>query len=88
MLGTYTIPEVDVNVAATFQSTPGPVITANYIDTNAQIQPSLGPAAVGRCAPTRRSTWSSRATIYGDRVNQFDLRFWQDRSASAAAARR
>ena len=31
LLGTYTVPKVDVQVAATFQSLPGPQITANYI---------------------------------------------------------
>ncbi len=31
ILGTYLIPKVDVNFAATFQSVPGPQISANYL---------------------------------------------------------
>src|SRR5262245_22871595 len=41
-LGTYLVPKVDVQVAATFRSLPGPGISANYIATNAVTFPSLG----------------------------------------------
>ena len=42
LLGTYIIPVIDMNVAATVQSTPGPVLAANRQFTNAEIIPSLG----------------------------------------------
>ena len=42
LLATYDVPKVDVDVAATFQSLPGPLIAANYIATSAVIAPSLG----------------------------------------------
>ena len=60
-LATYVLPRVDVNVAATVQSTPGPVISANRIYTNAEISRR----SVGRCRVARRtprSTCSCRAT--------------------------
>ena len=56
LLGTYTIPKVDVLVSATFQSLPGPQVTANYVATNAQIQPSLGrPLSGGAQTPPSTS---------------------------------
>ena len=36
-LGTYTVPKIDVQVAATVQSVPGPMIVANYVATNAVV---------------------------------------------------
>src|SRR5688500_17302976 len=42
LLGTYTVPKVDVMIAATFQSLPGPNILATYVAPNSQVQPSLG----------------------------------------------
>ncbi len=51
-LATYLIPRVDLNVAATVQSTPGPVIAANRVYTNAEIQPSLGRPLSGGAANT------------------------------------
>jgi hypothetical protein len=72
-LATYTVPRVDMNVAATVQSTPGPVISANRLYTNAEIQPSLGRPLSGGAANTTINMLVP-GDIYGDRVNQFDLR--------------
>ena len=47
MLGTYLVPKVDVNVAATFQSTPGVLIAANRVYTSAEVAVARAPA-VGR----------------------------------------
>ena len=41
LLGTYLVPKIDVQFAATFQSTPGPQILANYFVTSAQTAPSV-----------------------------------------------
>ena len=67
------IPRVDVNVAGTVQSTPGPVIAANRVYSNAEIQPSLGrPLSSGAANATINLL--EPGDIYGDRVNQFDMR--------------
>jgi hypothetical protein len=73
LLGTYTVPVVGMNVAATVQSTPGPVIAANRIYTNAEVIPSLGRPLSGG-AQNVTINLLDPGDIYGDRVNQFDLR--------------
>jgi hypothetical protein len=82
-LVTYTIPRVDVNVAATVQSTPGPVISANRQFTNAEVQSSLGRPLSGGAqnvtvnlleVSTPSAGGQSVGEMYGERVNQFDIR--------------
>ena len=72
-LTTYTIPRVDLNLATTIQSTPGPVIAANRVYTSAEIQPSLGRPLSGGAANTTINMLVP-GDIYGDRVNQVDVR--------------
>ena len=73
LLGTYLVPKIDMNVAATVQSTPGIVLSANRQFTNAEIQPSLGrPLSAG--AQNATINMLLPGDMYGDRVNQFDLR--------------
>ena len=74
LLGTYTMPKVDVRVAATFQSFPGPLVAANYVATNAQVQPSLGRPLSGGAANVTVNLVAP-GTMYGDRVNELSLRF-------------
>ena len=45
LLGVYPLPWGGIQTAATFQSLPGPQITASRTYTNAEILPSLGTAA-------------------------------------------
>ena len=73
LLGTYLVPVVGMNLAATMQSTPGPVISANRVFLNSDVQPSLGrPLSAG--AQTVTINMLLPGDIYGERVNQFDLR--------------
>ena len=79
MLGAYTLPW-QIQLAGTFQSIPGPAISANYVASNAQIAPSLGrnlsacPAATGACTATVTINLIEPGTMYGERMNQFDIR--------------
>ena len=79
LLGAYTLP-LQIQVAGTFQSIPGPQIMANYVVSNAQIAPSLGrnlsacPASTGACTATNTINLIEPGTLYGERMNQFDIR--------------
>jgi hypothetical protein len=72
-LATYTLPRVGVNVAATVQSTPGPVISANRVYLNAEVAPALGRPLSGGAANVTINLLNP-GQIYGDRINQLDLR--------------
>jgi hypothetical protein len=72
-LATYVIPRIDVNVAATVQSTPGPVISANRVFLNSEVQGSLGRPLSGGAANVTINLLDP-GDIYGDRVNQLDFR--------------
>jgi hypothetical protein len=79
VLGAYSLPG-QVQLSGTFQTTPGPAISASYVASNAQIAPSLGrnlsscPAATGACSATATINLIEPGTLYGDRMNQFDIR--------------
>jgi len=73
----YTLPTVDIAIAATFQNLPGPLVTANYIATNAVIQPSLGRPLAGGAANTTVNLVQP-GSIYGERLNELDLRLSKD----------
>ena len=74
VLGSYTVPRADVQVSGTFQSLPGPSLTANYVVANALVQPSLGRPLSGNAANVTVNVIPP-GTMYGDRLNQVDLRF-------------
>jgi hypothetical protein len=74
-LAAYTIPKVNVQVSGTFQSNPGPGLAANYVANNAAI--AAGPQPLGRALSGGANVTVNLitpATLYGDRINQLDLR--------------
>ncbi|HJZ77946.1 MAG TPA: carboxypeptidase regulatory-like domain-containing protein [Vicinamibacterales bacterium] len=79
-LATYVVPKLDVQVAATWRSDPGPAILANYVVTNAVAAPLLGrnlsacPAPTGACNATITVNVVPSGTLYGDRINNLDFR--------------
>jgi hypothetical protein len=74
LLGLYVIPKIGVQVSSTFQSVPGPEIAANFTATSASIAPSLGRPLSGNTANVSVNLVEP-GTMYGERLNQLDLRF-------------
>lgn len=72
-LGSYTIPRIDVRVSGTLQNLPGPQILANYNLPTAVAARTLGRPLSGGAANVSVGVIQP-GTIYGDRVNQVDLR--------------
>ena len=67
------IPNIEVGVSAAFQSIPGGVLQANYAFPNSVIQPELGRPLSGN-AQTATINLVAPGEVYGDRINQIDLR--------------
>jgi Carboxypeptidase regulatory-like domain len=84
----YTVPKIDVQVAATFRSLPGIAgggnsiasgLAANFVATNAYLgaNSNLGRLLTGTTTPTQSVTLQvvDPASVYLDRDNELDLRF-------------
>ena len=81
--GSYTIPKADVQVSATYQTKPGPLVLAVYTATNAEVAPSLGRSLAG-AAPSvdmqlvspgpYTTTNGGSGHLHGERLHQVDLR--------------
>jgi hypothetical protein len=69
----YEIPRADVQLSAVFQSKPGAMLAANYAVPNAAVLPSLGRDLSGN-APNVTVNLVTPGTMYGDRINQLDVR--------------
>jgi hypothetical protein len=72
-LAAYLVPRVDLQLAATFQSKPGALLAANYAAPNAVVAPALGRNLSGN-APNVTINLLAPGSMYGDRINQLDLR--------------
>ena len=70
---TFTVPGVDVLLSAAFQSKPGSGLAANYAVPNAVIAPRLG-RDLSANIPNMVVNLVEPGTMYGDRINQLDLR--------------
>ena len=73
-LGSYTVPKVDVQVSGTFRSDPGGQLAANYAATSANTV-GLNRAFAGIAGTTITVNLIEPGTLYGERVNQVDMRF-------------
>jgi hypothetical protein len=73
-LGSYTVPKVDVQVSGTFRSDPGGQLAANYTATSAATVGLNRPFA-GLGGTTITVNLIEPGTLYGERVNQVDMRF-------------
>ena len=73
-LGTYTIPKVDVLVAGTFRSEQGISLAANWAAPNSATVGLNRPYA-GVGGTTVTVNLIEPGTMFGDRINQFDMRF-------------
>jgi hypothetical protein len=72
VMARYVVPRLDLQLAGTVQSAPGPELQANYIAPDALVQPSLGRPLSGGANTT--VTLIAPGSVFGDRVNQLDLR--------------
>jgi hypothetical protein len=70
-LGSYIVPKVDVQLGFTFRSDQGASLNANYTTTPANT--TLGRPFAG-ASSTITVNLIEPGTLYGDRVNQFDMR--------------
>ena len=86
LLGVYPLPWQGIQLAATFQSLPGPQITASRTYTNAEIQPSLGRNLATGAAGTAVVPLIAPGTMYDERLYQLDFRASKIFRIGAAAA--
>ncbi len=73
-LGSFLIPKIDVQIAGTFQSLPGPAVAASQVIPNGVVSQSLGRNLAGN-AQNIAVNIIHPGSLYGDRLNQTDLRF-------------
>jgi hypothetical protein len=73
-LGSYTIPKIDVQVSGTLRSDQGAPLSANWTAPNSATVGLNRPFA-GVGGQTVVVNLIEPGTLYGDRVNQIDMRF-------------
>jgi hypothetical protein len=74
LLGVYPLPWWGVQFSGTFQSVPGPMITASRTYTSAQIAPSLGRNLATGANGTAAVQLIKPGTMFDERLYQVDLR--------------
>jgi hypothetical protein len=74
-LGSYTVPKIDVQLGASYQSIPGVEMAATYSAPNTLVQQSLGRLPTGGVATgTTSLALLQPGSNYYTRFNQLDLR--------------
>jgi hypothetical protein len=72
-LGSYTLPKIDVLLSGTFRSDQGAPLAANWTVSSAIVQQTLG-RPLSNSAPSVVVNLVEPGKMYGDRVNEFDVR--------------
>jgi hypothetical protein len=73
LVGSYTVPKIDVQVSGLFYSRPGPQLSANLVVPNTTVRASLG-RDLSANAQNVTINLVSPGSMFGDRRNQLDLR--------------
>jgi len=79
-LGSYTVPKIDVQIGASFQSIPGVEYAATYAATNADVSRAVASGGLGRLPAGGAITGTTAVnlvqpgSLYGPRFNQVDVR--------------
>jgi hypothetical protein len=79
-LGSYTVPKIDVQIGASFQSIPGIEYSASYAAPNADVSRPVALGGLGRLPAGGVATGTTTValvqpgTFYGPRFNQIDAR--------------
>ena len=73
-LGSYTLPKVDVLLSGTFRSDQGGSLAANYAVTSAAANAGGLGRPLSNAAPNVTVNLIEPGTLFGDRVNEFDVR--------------
>jgi len=79
-LGSYTVPKVEVQIGASFQSIPGVEYAASYAASNADVSRSVATGGLGRLPAGGAITGTTSVnliqpgSLYGPRFNQVDVR--------------
>ena len=83
-LGSYTVPKIDVQIGASFQSIPGIEYAATYAAPNTDLARPVTRADSAGCRPAASPTGTTTVdliqpgSLYGTRFNQIDVRLGQD----------
>jgi hypothetical protein len=79
-LGSYTVPKIDVQIGASYQSIPGIELAAAYAAPNTDLARPVSQGGLGRLPTGGVATGTTTVNLiqpgstYGERFNQIDLR--------------
>jgi hypothetical protein len=83
--GSYELPWWGLQTSATYQNASGPTITSTWAVPNALIVPSLGRNLSAGSTATKTINIIQPNTVFGDRLNQIDMRLSKKFELGAAA---